>query len=148
MFLVNYIEVSFTWPHLMMMIMSMGWDHVSELRPPASLLFILRWNDIDRGKLLICPPKFRPVLPVETPSSKAGRTGEGNYEFSLRSISFLFRRFLYHAVKSYDMGSPALPSLRRKACCGFYRLALSTTVKENACSVNYNEICFTWLYLV
>jgi hypothetical protein len=39
--------------------MSMGWDHVSELRPPTGLLFIPqmmyeygdpRWNDIDRGK--------------------------------------------------------------------------------------------------
>jgi hypothetical protein len=39
--------------------MSMGWNYVSELRPPTGLLFILnmiygheetRWNDIDRGK--------------------------------------------------------------------------------------------------
>jgi hypothetical protein len=39
--------------------MSMGWDYVSELRPPTALLFIPRviqerggswWNDIDRGK--------------------------------------------------------------------------------------------------
>jgi hypothetical protein len=44
---------------MMIMIMSMGWDYVSELRLPAGLLFIHqmiheygepRWNDIDRGK--------------------------------------------------------------------------------------------------
>jgi hypothetical protein len=27
----------------MIMIMSMGWDYVSELRPPTGLLFIPRW---------------------------------------------------------------------------------------------------------
>jgi hypothetical protein len=39
------------------MIILMGWDYVSEMRPPTGLLFItqviykhvkLRWNDIDR----------------------------------------------------------------------------------------------------
>jgi hypothetical protein len=39
------------------MFMSMGWDDISELRPPTGLLFIpqmtyeygeLRWNDTDR----------------------------------------------------------------------------------------------------
>jgi hypothetical protein len=43
-----------------MMIMSMGWDYVSELRPPTGLLLIphviyeygeLRWNDIDLDHL-------------------------------------------------------------------------------------------------
>jgi hypothetical protein len=49
---------------LMVMIMSMGWDHVSELRPLMGLFFIPQviyehgepwWNHIDRGKL-IRPP--------------------------------------------------------------------------------------------
>jgi hypothetical protein len=49
----------------MTMIMSMGWDYVSELRPQAGIFFIPHvihehgepwWNDIDRGKLLIRPP--------------------------------------------------------------------------------------------
>jgi hypothetical protein len=44
---------------LFMLFMSMGWDYVSELRPPVGLLFIPqmicergepRWNDIDRGQ--------------------------------------------------------------------------------------------------
>jgi hypothetical protein len=50
----------------LMMIMSMGRDHVSELRPPTGLLFIPQviyehgepwWNDNDRGKL-IHPPEL------------------------------------------------------------------------------------------
>jgi hypothetical protein len=49
------------------MIMSMGWDYVSELRPPTGLLFIPHvtyergqpwWNDIDSGRLLIRPLEF------------------------------------------------------------------------------------------
>jgi hypothetical protein len=49
---------------MMMMIMSMGWDYISELRPPTGLLFILQvipehgepwWNDIDRGN-------YRPIV--------------------------------------------------------------------------------------
>jgi hypothetical protein len=41
------------------MFMSMGWDYVSELRPPTSLLFILQmvykyeeplWINTDKGK--------------------------------------------------------------------------------------------------
>jgi hypothetical protein len=52
---------------MMMMMMSMGRDYVSELRPPTSLLFIPQviyehgepwWNDVDRGKLLTLPPEF------------------------------------------------------------------------------------------
>jgi hypothetical protein len=39
--------------------------------------------------------------------------------FALRSISFIFRMYFLHAVKSYDMGPMALLHLRRKVCCGF-----------------------------
>jgi hypothetical protein len=51
--------------HLMMM--SMGWDYVIELRPPTGLLFIHQviyehgepwWNKMGRGKLLIRPPEL------------------------------------------------------------------------------------------
>jgi hypothetical protein len=56
------------WTALMMMmiIVSMWRDYVSELRPPRGLLFVPqvaheygepRWNDTDRGKL-IHPPQF------------------------------------------------------------------------------------------
>jgi hypothetical protein len=37
---------------------------------------------------------------------------------ALRSISFILRRALQNAAKSYDMGSTALLPLWRKACCG------------------------------
>jgi hypothetical protein len=52
---------------MMVMIMSMGWDYVFELRPPTSLLFILQevnergepWqNDVDTRKHLIRPPEL------------------------------------------------------------------------------------------
>jgi hypothetical protein len=48
-----------------LLVMSMGWDHISELWPPTGLLFISQeiyeygepwWNDVNRGKLLIHPP--------------------------------------------------------------------------------------------
>jgi hypothetical protein len=51
----------------MKIIMSMGFDYVSELRPPTGLLFIPQviyehgdpwWNKIDRGKLLIFPQEL------------------------------------------------------------------------------------------
>jgi hypothetical protein len=53
----------------MMMMMSMGCDSVSELRPPTVLLFIPQviglyehgepWrNDVERGKLLTRPPEL------------------------------------------------------------------------------------------
>jgi len=50
-----------------MMIMSMGWDYVSELRPPMDILFVPQviyehgepWrNEVDRGKPLISPPEL------------------------------------------------------------------------------------------
>jgi hypothetical protein len=65
--------------------MLMGWDYVSELRPPTGLLFIPQvmygheepwWNDVDMGKLLICLPEHSlAVLPAELSSSKSGGSG-------------------------------------------------------------------------
>jgi hypothetical protein len=37
---------------------------------------------------------------------------------ALRSVFFILRRVLWHAVKCCDMGLTTLRSLRRKACCG------------------------------
>jgi hypothetical protein len=60
------------------LIMSIGWDYVSELRPPKGLLFIPyvmyehgepRWNDMDREKLLI-----RPAKPYSSKSGGSGRS--------------------------------------------------------------------------
>jgi hypothetical protein len=53
--------------YMMIMIMFMGEDCISELWPPTGLLFITQviyehgepwWNDIDRGKFLINPPEL------------------------------------------------------------------------------------------
>jgi hypothetical protein len=52
---------------LFMMTISMGWDYVSELRPPTGLFFTPQviyehrepwWNDVGRGKLLTRPPEL------------------------------------------------------------------------------------------
>jgi hypothetical protein len=53
---------------LLTLFMSISWDHVSELQPPAGILFILmceysepRWNEVDRGKpvpVQLCPPQI------------------------------------------------------------------------------------------
>jgi hypothetical protein len=75
------------------MFMSMGWDYVSELRPPTGLLFIpqviyeheeqLR-NDNDMWKLLIRLPELSDKPTSKVTSSKAGGTGEGDDEFGLK----------------------------------------------------------------
>jgi hypothetical protein len=79
-----------------MMIMSMGWDYVSGLRPPTGLLLIPQviyergeswWNDIDRGKLLIRPPELSGNC-KQLSSRKAEGTGRRkwlilSYEVSL-----------------------------------------------------------------
>jgi hypothetical protein len=86
----------------MMMIIPMGRDYVFELRPPtaycASSQVIykhgeLRWNDIDREKLLVHQSSLA-VLPPESSRSKAGGTDDGNKEFCLTNISFILQRVL------------------------------------------------------
>jgi hypothetical protein len=47
------------------------------------------------------------------------RNGRKEWEFSLEVFVFMLASDLLHAVKSYDMGPPALLPLQRKACCGF-----------------------------
>jgi hypothetical protein len=56
------------------------------------------------------------VLPAETsgPSRRNGRRSE-NFAYSVSLIR-------QHAIKSYDMGPPALLHIRRKVCCGFLSL--------------------------
>jgi hypothetical protein len=59
-------------------------------------------------------------LPTDTFSSEAGETWRRNSRWILPA-KFLFHtcRVLWHAVKSYDMGSNALLPLRKKSCYGF-----------------------------
>jgi hypothetical protein len=71
----NILKINQT--EIFLLFMSMGWDYVSELRPPTGLLSIpqliyeygeLRWNDIVRGKpkssektlsQCFCPPQIQ-----------------------------------------------------------------------------------------
>jgi hypothetical protein len=66
-----------------MMIMLMGCDYVSKLRPPTGILFISQviyehgepwWNYIDRGKLL----SSLEILLAEAYSSKVKGTDKGH----------------------------------------------------------------------
>jgi hypothetical protein len=110
---------------IMMMIMSMGWDYASELRPQRCPLFIpqviyeheLWWNDIDRGNSWFVHQSSLAFLPAESSSSKAGVTGEGNYEFSIWSIFVYISKGFLTCRKISRMGPTALLALRRKACC-------------------------------
>jgi hypothetical protein len=75
-----------------MMIMSMGQDYVSELRPPTGLLFIPQviyehgepwWNDISRGKLLIRPQELSGNPTSRHLVEMQDKLCEGNHEFGL-----------------------------------------------------------------
>jgi hypothetical protein len=97
-----------------MMIKSMGWDYISELRPPTGLLFISQviyehgepwWNDcVDRGKLLILPPELsgNPTSSHLVTSRKNGRKewefGFPKYFYSYLQLIFAFRKILRHGA--------------------------------------------------
>jgi hypothetical protein len=54
MFYANEANAGTKGKHMTMMIMSMWWDYVSELRPPPSLLFIPRWYmNLDLRSILV-----------------------------------------------------------------------------------------------
>jgi hypothetical protein len=83
------------------MIMLMGSGYVSELRPLMGPLFILQiiydhgepwWNDIDRRKHVIRPPKLfgNPTSSHLVASSKAVRTGKGNAGFGLKKYIYFY----------------------------------------------------------
>jgi hypothetical protein len=81
----------------LMMIMSKGWDYVSELRLPTGLMFIpqiiylygeTRWNGIDRGKHLIRPPELSRNPTSSHLEANQKKLDEENYEFSFRNILF------------------------------------------------------------
>jgi hypothetical protein len=105
----------------------MGWDYVSELPPPACLLFIPNvacehgepwWNDTDRAKLMIRPPEIsgNPTSSHLTARVRAKET----MNLALRSIFVrTFQVTFLHAVKSYDMGFLTLLPLQRKVFCRF-----------------------------
>jgi hypothetical protein len=73
--------------NLKMIIMSMGWDYVSELRPPAGLLVITQviYEMKNYGGMIstrenswFVNQSSLEILQVELSSKKAGGIGEGN----------------------------------------------------------------------
>jgi hypothetical protein len=92
------------------------------LRPPTGLLFIPQMYvsmechvDDDAGCSWLVHQSSLAVLPAET-SGPSRKNDEG---VRILPISIWnTTRDLEHAVKSYDMGPPALLPVRRKVCCG------------------------------
>jgi hypothetical protein len=87
---------------MIIIIISMGRDYVSELRPSTNIFFIPQvidlyehgepwWNY--RGNSRFIHQMSLAVTSVESSSSDEGGTGERN-EFGLRSMSFILRRVL------------------------------------------------------
>jgi hypothetical protein len=75
-----------------------------------------RWNDTDKGKLLIRPPDVSGNLTSTESSGSKKEWTKRMMNVALQSI--LESKFLY-VVKSCDMGLMASLPFRRKACCGF-----------------------------
>jgi hypothetical protein len=88
--------------NMMMMMMSIGWDCFSDLRPPASLLFTPQWymklenhgGIIWTGNSWFVHHSPLSILQAKSSSNKAWGTGEGNYECCLP-------KYLLHTSKDY-----------------------------------------------
>jgi hypothetical protein len=108
------------------LIMSMGWDYISEPQPPtpptvhppgdmwawrAMMMIMLAEENwfIHQSSLV--------KLPTESSGSKYEEWRK-EWEFYLFSIWNTLSDLL-HAIKSYDMGLLALLPIWRKVCCGF-----------------------------
>jgi hypothetical protein len=83
---------------MMMMVMAIVWmgrDYVSELWPPTPLLFILHgepwWNDIDKGKLLICLS--------ESSGNSTSSHLVANQEELAKEINLALRSIFVHTLK-------------------------------------------------
>jgi hypothetical protein len=108
--------------------MKMGWDYVSELQPPTPPIVhtpgdMWAWRSMVEWYCQVKIPDSSTRALWQSykqlPSSKAGGSGEGNKFYLTNFASFIVRRVLLHAVKSYGMGPPALLPLRKKECCRF-----------------------------
>jgi hypothetical protein len=106
-------------------ILSIGWD-VSELQPPVGLLFIPRVT-CERGQewwwwwWWWWLGKTADSSTSGNPSSRDiwERVGGMVAEVRISRVSIWDALTdLEHAVKSYDVGPPALLPIRRKLCCG------------------------------
>jgi hypothetical protein len=116
----------------MMIIMSTGWDYVSELWPPTGLLSSPRWYTsmenhgamISKGENSWSDHQNSPtILPAESTSSKAGGIGEGSNEFCLAKYLFHTWKGSLTCCKILRHGGERIyfPSEWRRAM-GVYRL--------------------------
>jgi hypothetical protein len=104
----------------------MGWEYVSELRPPTGLFFIPRvicehgepwwwWR-----RLEITPDSSNRAVWQSYHLRHLGKIGGMDEGVRiLRTSIWNTSRDLLHAVKSYDMGPAALLRMPRNVCCGF-----------------------------
>jgi hypothetical protein len=101
-----------------------GLDYVCELRPPTGLLVIPHRAWRSMVVMMSAGENFWLVhqssLSVLLAESYGGKWSNWRkkWELYLASISFTLASGFLHAVKSYDMGPPALLPTLRKVCCG------------------------------
>jgi hypothetical protein len=94
------------------LIMSMGWDYVSELRsPPGDTQ--ARWNIIDSEKLLTHQQELSGNHTNSHLLAKQEEMEKETINFALRSISFIL-------LCLFNMPNLATAGFR-KVCCNFYR---------------------------
>jgi hypothetical protein len=88
-----------------MMMITMMMDYVSELRLPTKLLFVRqviyehgepRWNNLDRGKLLILSTTALWQSYQQSNLVATGGTGEGNDEFGLAKYSCSYLQVIFY----------------------------------------------------
>jgi hypothetical protein len=108
-------------------LLMMGWDYVSELRSPTGLLFIpqvicehgepwLWWC-----RLGITPDSSTRALWQSYQQRHLDQVGVMDEGVRISPISICSTsKNLLHAVKSYNMGLPALLPIRGKVCYGFF----------------------------
>jgi hypothetical protein len=109
------------------MIMSMGWNYVSELRPPTGLLFILQmiyehgepwWNDdADRGKIQTRPPELS-GNPTNRHLVASRRSRRNEWVFGVAKYFCSYLQVIFTCRKILRQGPLVLLPLRTKVCYG------------------------------
>jgi hypothetical protein len=82
------------------------------------LVMSLGSDTSEPGKLLTRPPELSDNPTCKVIWERLG--GMGEWVAILRISIWDTSKNLYHALKSYDMGLPALLPIRRKVCCGLF----------------------------
>jgi hypothetical protein len=109
-----------------MIILSVGWAYVSELRPPTGLLFIHqvmyvhgepRWINIDKGKLPIRPPELS-GHPTSNHLVVSQEELLKKLWFSPFELSLSYFEGIFTCCKILRYGDD-FTSPQKKACCGF-----------------------------